>query len=87
MGSLAANGVSVSEFSQRDSWADVFAVGKDIPIATLSGGSRTESGSSFAAARITAEAVKLLQDNKALTPTQLREHLCKSNTPVIPELE
>ena len=76
VGSLKADGTAVSDFSQRGPWVDVFAVGEDVPIRTLSGGSRTDKGSSYAAARVTAAAVRLLREKGALTPAELRDALC-----------
>ncbi len=79
VGALTADGLAVSDFSQRGDWVDMFAVGEDVSILTLSGGRRTESGSSFAAAQVTAAAVNLLQKDAALTPAQLREILCENS--------
>ena len=71
VGALDAKGKDIAEFSQRGPWIDVFAPGEDVKIATLSGGSRKEDGSSFAAARVTADAAKYLMD-KNLSPEKLR---------------
>ena len=57
---------------------DLFAPGEDISILTLSGGSATEKGSSFAAARVTAAAVGYLQENESLSPAQLRQLLIEN---------
>ena len=81
VGSLTADGTAVSDFSQRGDWVDVFAPGEDVPIRTLSGGQRTDKGSSYAAARITAAAVTLLQKEENLPPAELRERLCEKGNP------
>lgn len=74
VGALDATGKDIAEFSQRGPWVDIFAPGEDIKIATLSGNSKTENGSSFAAARVTAVAVNYLQKER-LSPEKLRERL------------
>ena len=79
VGSLTSDGTAISEFSQRGPWVNAFAAGEEVHIMTLSGADKTDSGSSYAAAKITAAAVKLLQENEELTPAQLRELLCRDN--------
>lgn len=77
VGSLTADGLAISDFSQRGEWVDTFDVGENVHILTLSGADKTDSGSSYAAAKITAAAVKLLQENEDMTPAKLRELLCR----------
>lgn len=79
VGSLTSDGTAISEFSQRGQWANAFAVGENVHILTLSGADKTDSGSSYAAAKVTAAAVKYLQENEELTPAQLRELLCRDH--------
>lgn len=79
VGSLTADGSAISEFSQRGAWVNAFAVGEDVHMLTLSGADKTDSGSSYAAAKVTAAAVKLLQENEDMTPAKLRELLCRVN--------
>ncbi len=79
VGSLTSDGAAISEFSQRGQWVNAFAVGEDVHILTLSGADKTDSGSSYAAGKITAAAVKLLQENEDLAPAKLRELLCRDN--------
>ena len=79
VGSLTADGSEISEFSQRGAWVNAFAVGEDVHMLTLSGADKTDSGSSYAAAKVTAAAVKLLQENEDMTPAKLRELLCRVN--------
>lgn len=75
VGSLAADGAQIAEFSQRSSWVDLFAPGEEISVSTISGGNTTEEGSSYAAARVTAAAVGYLQKKSNLTPAELRARL------------
>ena len=75
VGSLTADGSDISLFSQRGNWVDVYAVGEDVTVLTLSGNKSISSGSSYAAAKVTAMAVRLLQENESISPAQLREQL------------
>lgn len=72
VGSLSADGTQIAEFSQRGPWVDLFAPGEEISVLTLSGETKTEKGSSYAAARVTAAAAGYLQKNGSLTPAELR---------------
>lgn len=78
VGSVNKEGTEVSSFSQRGIWVDIYACGEEIEIKTLSGNTREDSGTSYSAARITAEAAKLLQNDKNLTVAQLREKMLAS---------
>ena len=75
VGSLTADGTQIAEFSQRDTWVDLFAPGEEISVLTLSGDSTTEKGASYAAARVTAAAVGYLQKKANLSPAELRSLL------------
>jgi subtilisin family serine protease len=78
VGSLTADGTAIAEFSQRGEWVDLFAPGEEILVSTLSGGQRTEKGSSYATARVTAAAVVCLQQTEQMTPSELRRHLLET---------
>lgn len=78
VGSVTKDGASVSDFSQRGKWVDIYTCGEDVQIATLSGNTKQSEGTSYSAARITAEAAKLLQKDSDLTAAQLRENLLGS---------
>ena len=78
VGSVTKDSTSVSDFSQRGKWVDIYTCGEDIEIATISGNAKQSEGTSYSAARITAEAAKLLQKNPDLTAAQLREKLLAS---------
>ena len=82
VGSVNADGTAVSAFSQRGAWVDLYACGESVTIATLSGGSRTSDGTSYAAAAVTAAAAQLLQRDPALTPAALRAALLSTATPL-----
>jgi hypothetical protein len=75
VGSVNSDHSAISAFSQRGEWVDVYAVGEDVTIATLSGNTRQSQGTSYSAARVTAYAANLLEQNPACSPAQLREKL------------
>lgn len=75
VGSVNSDHSAISAFSQRGEWVDVYAVGEDVTIATLSGNTRQSQGTSYSAACVTAYAANLLEQNPACSPAQLREKL------------
>ena len=84
MGSLNSEQSEISEFSQRGSWVDVYAVGEAITISTLCGNTRVSEGTSYSAARVTAYAGKLLQEDAGLTVQELRQ-LVVDGAKVLPD--
>ena len=78
VGALDAIGTEIASFSQRGEWVDLFAIGEDVEIKTLSGGSSKEQGSSYAAAHVTAAAVGYLQKESNLSPEELRTLLIEN---------
>ena len=83
VGSVNKEGTSISDFSQRGDWVDLYACGEEIEIKTLSGNTRESEGTSYSAALVTARAGQFLQKNINLTPANLREKLlkkCKTNS-------
>ena len=77
VGSVNKKKNEISDFSQRGEWVDVYALGEELTIKTLSGDKRESEGTSYSAAIVTARAARLLQKNKNLTPAELREKLLK----------
>ena len=75
VGALTADGTSIAEFSQRGDWVDLYATGEAVTITTLSGSTRTSDGTSFSAAKVTAQTALLLAQNPDLTVAQLTEQL------------
>ena len=75
---------AISDFSQRGDWVDIYAVGKDIPIRTLSGDTRTSDGTSYSAARVSAYAAQLLQAEPELTVKDLRQQIL-DNADTLPD--
>lgn len=79
VGSLTEDETEISAFSQRGEWVDVYAVGENVTIVTLSGNTRTSNGTSYSAAKITAVAAMYLQKDRGMSPKELREKVL-SNT-------
>ncbi len=75
VGSVNKEGTAISDFSQRGDWVNIYACGEEITIKTLSGNERESEGTSYSAALVTARAARLLQEDKNLTPKELREKL------------
>lgn len=75
VGSVNKRNRKVSEFSQRGEWVDVYSCGENVKVTTLSGKKRKEDGTSYSAARVTAYAADVLQNNPRLTSKELREKL------------
>ena len=75
VGSLTEDGTEISAFSQRGEWVDVYAVGENVTIGTLSGNTRTSNGTSYSAAKITAVAATYLQMDRGMSPKELREKI------------
>ena len=91
VGSVNQEGSAISDFSQRGDWVNVYAPGENITIATLSGNTRESNGTSYAAARVTAYAGKLLQEaDEKLNAQDLRQKVidtamtCEDGTKYIP---
>lgn len=78
VGALNSTGEEIASFSQRGDWVDVYAVGENITIKTLSGNTRTSEGTSYSAAIVTAEAARLLSSHPEYTPADLRMELKKT---------
>ena len=75
VGSLNRECTAVSAFSQRGPWIDLYACGEEITITTLSGSTRESDGTSYSAARVTAYAAELLQQDSTLTASHLRQKI------------
>lgn len=79
VGSVDAEGKEISEFSQRGDWVDIYACGEDVTFSTLSGNTGTADGTSYSAAKITAYAGRLLQEQKRKIPAgELRQLLLEA---------
>lgn len=63
VGSMNENKTSISDFSQRGEWVDIYECGENITVKTLSGNERIVSGTSYSAAIVTAKVCKILEEN------------------------
>ena len=61
VGSLKEDGTTISDFSQRGDWVNIFEIGENVTIKTLSGNTKTGDGTSYSAAKVTAEEAKELK--------------------------
>ena len=61
VGSLKEDGTTVSDFSQRGDWVNVYEIGEKVTIKTLSGNTKTGEGTLYSAAKVTAEKAKELK--------------------------
>ena len=68
----------ISTFSQRGDWVDLYTCGEDMEIGTLSGSKRTSEGTSYSAAKITAYAALLLQEDADLTTDEIKTKLLEN---------
>lgn len=76
VGALNADGTDIAAFSQRGEWVDTYAIGENVKIKTLSGNTRTGEGTSYSAAEVTTEAVRLMEEEPGITVDELKELLC-----------
>ena len=75
VGALTEDGKEVASFSQRGDWVNCYEIGEAVTIKTLSGKTRESDGTSYAAAKITARAAELMQEEPTLTVDELQESL------------
>ena len=61
VGSLKEDGTTISDFSQRGDWVNIYEIGENMTIKTLSGNTKTGDGTSYSAAKVTAEEAKELK--------------------------
>ena len=61
VGSLKEDGTTISDFSQRGDWVNIYEIGENVTIKTLSGSTKTGDGTSYSAAKVTAEKAKELK--------------------------
>lgn len=75
VGALNKDGTEIADFSQRGEWVDIYAIGEEVTISTLSGNTRTGNGSSYSAAKVTAIAANIMKTEEELDLWQLRERI------------
>jgi len=78
VGSLNKEGTELATFSQRGEWVDVYVIGEDVTIGTLSGNTRTSSGTSYSAAQVTAAAANLWRMEAELTVSEIKEKMVEN---------
>lgn len=75
VGALNKDGTEIADFSQRGEWVDIYAIGEEVTISTLSGNTRTGDGSSYSAAKVTAIAANFIKAAAGFDIQQLREKI------------
>ncbi len=75
VGALNKDGTEIADFSQRGEWVDIYAIGEEGTISTLSGNTRTGDGSSYSAAKVTAIAANFIKAAAGFDIQQLREKI------------
>jgi subtilisin family serine protease len=79
VGATQTNDTRVS-FSNYGTCVDIYAPGVNIPVAGLSSGTVTMSGTSLAAPHVTGAAARVLQTNPTWTPSQVEAYLIAEAT-------
>ena len=75
VGALNKDGTEIADFSQRGEWVDIYAIGEEVTISTLSGNTRTSDDSSYSAAKVTAIAANFIKAAAGFDIQQLREKI------------
>ena len=75
VGALNQDGTEIAAFSQRGEWVDVYTVGEQVEIKTLSGNTGVGDGTSYSAAKVTGQAVLEIENDAEITVDELKKIL------------
>ena len=75
VGALNADGTTVADFSQRGDWVNGYEIGEQVSFLALSGAVKEGDGTSYAAAKVSAQAAVLWKEHPEYTVEQVFQTL------------
>lgn len=75
VGALNADGTTVADFSQRGDWVNGYEIGEQVSFLALSGAAKEGDGTSYAAAKVSAQAAVLWKEHPKYTVEQVFQTL------------
>lgn len=75
VGALNADGTAVADFSQRGDWVNGYEIGEQVSFLALSGAAKEGDGTSYAAAKVSAQAAVLWKEHPEYTVEQVFQTL------------
>ena len=78
VGALNADGSAVADFSQWGDWVNGYEIGEQVSFLALSGAEKEGDGTSYAAAKVSAQAAVLWKEHSEYTVKQIFQTLCDS---------
>lgn len=76
VGALNADGTAIADFSQRGDWVNGYEIGEQVSFLALSGAEKQGDGTSYAAAKASAQAAVLWKEYPENTVEQVFQTLC-----------
>lgn len=78
VGALNADGTAVADFSQRGDWVNGYEIGEQVSFLALSGAEKEGDGTSYAAAKVSAQAAMIWKEHPENTVEQVFQTLADS---------
>lgn len=76
VGALNADGTAIADLSQRGDWVNGYEIGEQVSFLALSGAEKEGDGTSYAAAKVSAQAAVLWKEHPEYTAKQIFQTLC-----------